>query len=278
LAAGDNLPTFDPINCDACGASVPLKEGEMICPNCGVKTAAPANYFDVVRAREAINAKIRESAEYLRRANILTSSWVRIGLAAVVVWIAYSIIAVFVFSSRESFEPFQEYLFGGKGEIITVFGAFTSAFWVVSLGLAFLIWSPRVRKNIPVIETGTNIANAEAGICPQCSGGISYRADDLATVCGYCGVEVYRAKLAWKLRNVTNIANKKAEFSLTDAKRAAENAVDEVIGTPKVFMLLLILIAIFVGVSWLISAGYDMLPEGVRSFLEFIGDLIDIFA
>jgi predicted RNA-binding Zn-ribbon protein involved in translation (DUF1610 family) len=279
LLKKDRLPTLEPINCKSCGAAVPLAEGEMTCPSCGTKTTAPADYFDVAKARNAIVVKIREAAVYLRRAKFLTSRWMRLCLALLVLWIGYSIVMVFVASGRENFAPYQDYLFGGSAyEAVTVFGSFTSAFWILSLGFAFLIWSPRVRKTLPKIDMGNNIGKAESAKCPQCGGGISYEADDLATVCGYCGVETYRAKLAWKLHDVTNTASEMAEFSLIEARRAAKDAVDDVVGTPKVFMVLLILMTILVAISWLVSAGYNLLPEGLRSFLDFVGDVLDFLS
>jgi predicted RNA-binding Zn-ribbon protein involved in translation (DUF1610 family) len=275
LLTHDALPKLEPINCRSCGAPVPLAEGEMTCPSCGTKTAAPADYFDVAKARGMIAIKIRKASAYLSRARLLTSSWMRFGLIVLTAWIGFTIVSVFVLSGRENFAPYQDLLFGGKGEVVTVFGSFTSAFWIVSLLFTFFIWSPLIRKNVPVIDTGENIAEPEAGACPDCGGGISYQRDDLAAVCGYCGVETYRANLAWKLHNVTNTADEQAEFSLIEARQAAEDAVEEVTGTPKVFMILLIVIAVFFGGSWLISAGYNMLPEWLRTFLDLVGAVID---
>jgi predicted RNA-binding Zn-ribbon protein involved in translation (DUF1610 family) len=274
----DNLPKLKPINCQSCGAGVPLREGEMICPSCGTKTKAPESYFDVAKKRDEINAKIRHAAAYLKRAKILGSNWVRSAIGLSAIWLAVALVGIFVLTSKGNFEPYQSYIFGNSGfRIFGAIGSFTTLFWVVSLICGFLIWSPKVKKNLPKIDLPQNIGEAENANCANCGGAISYQRNDLATVCGYCGVETYRAKLAWKVRNLTNEAHKKAAFSLIEAKNSVESAIDEIIGTPKVFAFLLILVAMFGGVFWLISAAFELLPSGVKDFLEAIGDIFNAF-
>lgn|GEM_PF-3077456 len=273
----DGLPTLEPLTCLSCGGPLPLNEGEMTCPSCGTKAKAPASYFDVAAVRDELREKIRQAAAYLRRAKLLTSGWMRAALGLSAVWVGAAAVAILVLGSSDNFEPFQSMIRWQAGfEAVTIFGVATTLFWVVALAFTFLIWSPRIRRNIPKIDLGENIGKAEAGRCPQCGGGISYEPDDLATVCGYCGVEIYRARLAWKFYNAQNDASQKADFSLVQAKGAAEDAVEEVTGTPRVFMLLLLLFIIVYGGKWLLSAGYEHLPDGVQSFLNFLGELIDL--
>jgi hypothetical protein len=80
--------------------------------------------------------------------------------------------------------------------------------------------------------------------------------------------------LAWKLRKLSNTADQKANFSLLDAKSSVEDAIWEITGTPRVFALLLILIAVFGGCIWLIGAVYESLPPGVRDVIDFVGDIL----
>ena len=135
-----------------------------------------------------------------------------------------------------------------------------------------------MRKALPSIDMGENIANSEVDSCPQCGGAIKYEKDDLATVCGYCGVETYRAQLGWKLKKLTKTANKKASFSLIQAREEAENAVDEVTGTPKVLAFLLILLAILLGLFYMAGAIYDLLPTPIQELIDLIGDVIGAFS
>ncbi len=255
LIIQDNLAKLKPINCLNCGAGVPLSENEMICPNCGTKSKAPENYFDVAHAREAINGKLRDAASYLKRADLLASNWVRLAIGLLVLWLGFSLIMFLVLSYNGNFEPYQSW-FKANVIIKTVskLAVFTWFFWIISLTLGFLSWSPRLRKTLPTIEFNDKLGTIETANCSNCGGAISYQSNDLATVCGYCGVETYRAKLAWKLKNLTNSAHEKANFSLIEAKKYAEDAIEEIWGTPKVLMFLLILVAVIFGGFGLISA------------------------
>ncbi len=274
----DNLPRLDPINCQNCASPVPLQEGEMSCPGCGTKTKAPANYFDVAKSRQAIHEKLHRAEISFRRANWLVSGWMRglMGLIPLVQII--SMIAIFVWINKGTFEPFQNYLVGNSGfKTLFGFGIFSNLFWIVSFGFGFLIWSPSLRKALPTIESTESIGKAETARCSNCGGGISYQADDLATVCGYCGVEIYRAKLAWKMRNLTNNVHEKASFSLIEAQKAVEDAKWEITGTPIIFAALLLIIVVFAGVAFLISSLYEKLPSGIKDIFEFIGDILSLF-
>lgn len=251
----DNMPKLKPINCQNCGAGVPLSENEMICPNCGTKSQTPENYFDFAHAREAINGKIRVAATYLNRADWLASNRVRLAIGLLVLWLSFSLVMFFVLSYNGNFEPYQSWFKANAiVKMISKLAVVTYLFWIFSLLLGFLSWSPRLRKTLPTIEFNENLGTNENANCSQCGGAISYQFNDLATVCGYCGVETYRAKLAWKLKNLTNSAHEKANFSLIETKKYVEDAIEEIWGTPKVLMFLLMLVVIIFGGMGLLSA------------------------
>ncbi len=248
LIVADNLAKLKPINCQSCGAGVPLRENELICPNCGTKSHAPENYFDVAHAREAINGKLRDATVYLKRADWLASNWTRAAMGLLVLWLSFSLIMFFVLSYNGNFEPYQSWFKANAiDKMISRIAVFTWLFWIISVTLGFLSWSPRLRKTLPTIEFNDKLGTSETANCSPCGGAISYQSNDLATVCGYCGVETYRAKLAWKLKNLTNSAHEKANFSLIEAKKYAEDAIEEIWGTPKLLMFLLILVAVIFG-------------------------------
>ena len=264
------LPKLKPINCESCGAGVPLNEGEITCPNCGTVTSAPADYFDVAKVRNEINQKIRHAAAYIRRAAFLSSSWFRYATLLSAIWLIVDIVAVLVLFNNGNLGVYQSY-FASKA--VFALGIFSICFWIVSLLFGFAIWGPGIKKAMPVVELKEDLGHAETARCMQCGGAIQYRPNDLATVCGYCGVETYRVNLAWKLRKLSNTADQKANFSLLDAKKSVEDAIWEITGTPRMFAFLLILIAIFGGCIWLIGAVYDSLPPGIRDVIDFIGDI-----
>lgn len=265
----DDLPKLKPLTCENCGAGVPLRKGEMVCPHCGTKASTPEEYFNVAKVRGEINDKIRSAAAYLQRATFLGSNWARFATLFAAAWLSAALVAVIALFNTGNLEPYQTYL---AYKAIFALGSFSSCFWVVSLLFGFAIWSTKVKKALPVVELKENLGRAETANCAQCGGAIEYRPNDLASVCGYCGVETYRANLAWNLRSLTNKANEKANFSLVEARKSVEDAVWEITGTPRVFAFLLILVAIFGGLVWLFSASYDNLPSSVKDGFDLIGD------
>lgn len=267
----DRLPKLQPINCANCGAGVPLREAEMVCPSCGTKSATPESYFDVARTRKEVNEKIRQAAAYIRKARFLVSNWARYATLLFAIWLVVTLIAVLILFNNGNLEPYQTYF---SSKAFFALGSVSNCFWVVSLLFGFAIWSPDLKKAIPTIELDENLGQAENTNCSQCGGAIQYLSNDLATVCGYCGVETYRAKLAWKLRNLTNDANHKASFSLLEAKRTVEDAIWELTGTPRTFAFLLILVMIFGSCFWVLTTFYDSLPSAIKDIFEFVGDII----
>lgn len=198
-------------------------------------------------------------------------NWIRYGTLFLSVWLIAAFIAIVVLINKGSFELYQIYL---SSKIIFGLGSFSNCFWIISLLFGFAIWSPNLKKVLPTVELNENLGHCENAKCSQCGGAIQYQINDLATVCGYCGVETYRAKLAWKLRNLTNNANQKANFSLIEAKNSFEDAIWEITRTPRTFAFLLILVAIFGGIVWLLSASYDSLPNSVKDIFELISDIL----
>lgn len=274
----DNLPKLTPINCRNCGAGVPLQIGEMICPNCGTKTNAPENYFDVAQKRDEINDKIRNALKYLKRAKVLSSGWTQFAILLLAVWLTVSMITIFVLVNKGNFDPYQslfsKFVFTS---FLTKAASFTNLFWIFSLLFAFLIWSPRIRKTLPSVELNDKIGESETANCSQCGGAIFYQPNDLASVCGYCGVETYRAKLAWKLRNLTNNLGESANFSLLEAKRSVANSLEEITGMPKVLLFLLVLAVIMIGGFYLFGAVLDLLPDSVKEIFAIIAEILNSF-
>lgn len=273
-ATDDHLPKLDPINCNSCGAGLPLVAGTMVCSRCGSQTAAPADYFDVAQKRGDINGKIRSAAAYIKKARWLTSGWVRYGMLFLVLWLVAALVGIVMLFSKGDLDPYRSFL---SSKLIFGAGSFSNCFWIVSLLLGFAVWGPRLKKVLPVIELPARIGQIENAQCLQCGGAIQYAADDLATVCRYCGVETYRAKLAWKMRNLTNQVDKKASFSLIEAKRSVEDAVWGLTGTPRVFAFLLILVGILGAIVWLTGSVYERLPAPVRDVFDLIGDILGAF-
>ena len=99
-------------------------------------------------------------------------------------------------------------------------GAHISTEWDVALPESACVYCGNC---IEVCPTGALMGTTEFDL--RAAG--EWRPDEQTqtdTVCGYCGVETYRARLAWKLRDLANEDRKRAAFSLVDAMKSVRLA------------------------------------------------------
>ena len=148
---------------------------------------------------------------------------------------------------------------------------------VIVVGLAYIFWiptlmftagslSPQARKTLPTLDSNEAVASAETASCAQCGGVINFDKADLAAVCGYCGVDTYRARLAWGLRNLANDARRHAAFSLIDAMKSVRAAAEDIVATPMILAFIFIiapaaLMGLYALFEWL----------GLSDVLDFLG-------
>jgi hypothetical protein len=79
----------------------------------------------------------------------------------------------------------------------------------------------------------------------MCGGSIAYERGDLATVCGYCGVETYRVKVAWQARQRAKHSRQVATFSLVEAMQVSREKVDDLISTPAILIFIFVVCPFF---------------------------------
>ena len=212
VASGDELPHLAPLKCEQCGAGVPLRPDEMRCPRCDTSIPVPDDYAATVRLRAKAAARMEKAVAAWRRANLFTIWPIRWTL-----WLLAPFLLVV--TALGTFSKLGDSLFAIKTST-----AFLGLFAVLGgLSLAVALWAyasylAGTRKRLPVIPVvGQKVGEAEVTNCHLCGGGISYAAGDLVAICGYCGGETYRVKLARRAHAVAAEEKERAALSLYDA-------------------------------------------------------------
>jgi len=256
------LPALQPLNCPACGAGVPLRGDVMVCPSCSHRFAAPRAYDAIRLLRDEAARRLRRATRYWRITNVLTSRWMGRALVALSLWLVASIPLLYI--GWDDLAYAERLLQPSVPHVILAGLAY--AFWIPTLWATAGMLSPKAREAMPTLEAADAPASAEAANCSQCGGAIRFEKNDLAALCGYCGVETYRARLAWNLHHLANDARKRATFSMIDAMKAVRAAVEDIAATPMIFAFIFIIAPAFL-------MGLYALAEwlGLVWLLEFFG-------
>lgn len=236
LETKTDLPALDPLNCPSCGAGVPLQTDKMICPSCNTEFPVPKEYRELNIFRNQAVISLKNAEKYWSWVHFLTSNWVTYTLLILAILTIASVIVTFFFTQnsivyyRAFFVPHS---FG--------LGAMAALFWMSVFAMLGLGIRKAKSGVLPTLENVEKIGIAENSRCSQCGGGIEFGKSDFATICGYCGVETYRAKMAWKARNLTNDVRQKANFSLTRAMKEYQKSVQEFVNLPLALMCVLLI-------------------------------------
>ena len=256
------FPALQPLNCPACGAGVPLRGDAMQCPSCGHRFAAPREYGQIGVFRDQAARRLKRATRYWRIANVLTSRWMGRALIALSLWLIASIPLLYI--GRDDLAYAARLL--PPSVPLVILAGLAYVFWIPTLWATAGMLSPKARRALPTLETGTSHGGAETASCAQCGGAIRFEKNDLAAVCGYCGVETYRARLAWKLRDLANEDRKRAAFSLVDAMKSVRDAVEDIVSTPMIFAFIFIIAPAFLMGLYALADGL-----GLTWLLDFFG-------
>lgn len=256
------LPILQPLNCPACGAGVPLRGAVMVCPSCSSRFAAPRAYESIRVLRDEAARRLRRATRYWRITNVLTSRWMGRALVALSLWLVASIPLLYV--GWDNLAYAERLLRPSAPHVILAGLAYV--FWIPTLWATAGMLSPKARQALPTLETSAAPVGAEAANCSQCGGAIRFEKNDLGALCGYCGVETYRARLAWNLHHVANDARKRATFSMIDAMKAVRAAVEDIVATPMIFAFIFIIAPAFLMGAYALAEWL-----GLVWLLEFFG-------
>lgn len=210
IAEGDGLPRLKPLKCAHCAAPFPIAKGKD-CPNCGSPVNIPEDYTETLALRAKAVEALKKAEKICRRANFYGKPIVTIPLALVgVVWFLVSVGGLF--SAYTTVRPFTLY-------VSTILGGLTFSAAFMSAGF-FLAAERKLIPPLPVAEKA--VGDAEIISCQTCGAAAQFDAGQLITECGYCGTELFRAKIARSAHRVASEAETGAAVSVYDAMVALD--------------------------------------------------------
>lgn len=232
---GARVEPLRPLKCQSCGAGVPLRAGESVCPSCGAAAPVPPHYAEIGRLRAESLSRLRLAARYLRRAAFLSSGLVRGALFAAALWLF--VIPFFLLIAGSEFRYYDPLL--ERLGLWFQFSFGTLIVWIIVLSFTAGMMT-KVRRVLPTFEGAEKAGEAETAACATCGGAVAYERGDLATVCGYCGVETYRVRVAWRARDAAKRGREEAGASLVGAMQAARGKVEDLIAPPAILIFIFV--------------------------------------
>lgn len=240
-----------PLNCLDCGAGLTLSEGPLVCRHCGTIRPEPKEYADVFRLRREAITGLGDASRYVRRAARFSSPLLKLLIVALGIWLfALPWIMVIGGETFHQYEP----LFQKLGKVTT--GMF------LGLGLWFLVifftamMITRVQIHLPQISDRSKIGAPESTSCPTCGGALEFGGGMLSTICGFCGVETWRPQVTWRAKKSARADAEKVGHSLTKAKKACEQAIDDLVGTPAIIIYLFVFLPLLIFSPYLLYLAF----------------------
>ncbi len=277
VAAPEPAQRLHPLSCAACGGQVMPVNGKRSCGHCGKEVPIPNEYQHLFLLREEATQRLNRAARYWKRANRLTSPWMRWFLLLLALWLFATFFILLTASSERKITGYEEVVqkLGAVGDWFMGLGVVSIFFWIFILFITRGILSPKIRRHLPVPESDMKLAGqAEDTSCGTCGGPLHFNAGDLGCVCVYCGTETYRVKLASQLHSRISEGRGRAGASLIEAMQVYEAALDDAIGTPVMLVFILILLPFFFialpAILWDVITEYPFISAGAVALLVVI--------
>lgn len=212
--AGDDLPNLLPLKCPSCGGSASLRPGVAKCSHCHGDVPVPEDYTETLKLRARTFKLMEKAVRLWRRVRVISAPPVQIALLAAAIWFVwYMWKGLFPQFVRDAY--YNLMTFGGT--MVWVLGVLTMCAIAIAL-IVYAIYLHEVRKALPPLPaTGKLVGGEEDTECRNCGGHVDLRAGEIASLCGYCGSEIYRVALAREARGVATEEKEAATFSVHQA-------------------------------------------------------------
>jgi predicted RNA-binding Zn-ribbon protein involved in translation (DUF1610 family) len=210
------------------------------CSSCGTLTALPPHYAEIGKLRSEALSRLRRASKYLRRATFFSSNYVRRTLFLVALWLF--VVPFFLIIVGSEFRYYDGFIESLGDWFLYSFGSLI--LWILILCFTAGMLTG-VRQALPTIGRSEKTGEAETAECSSCGGSVAYEKGDLATICGYCGVETYRVEVAWRERKLAEQSRRVATLSLVEAMRVSKDKVDDLISTPAILIFIFVVCPFF---------------------------------
>ena len=229
---------LQPLNCPSCGSGVPLNEAAMKCPSCGNVFPVPREYQEIRHARHLAIEKIDRAQRLWRFVSFLTSNWTLGVVIILTLWLTVCLVVILTWIDTQNLVPFERFSDTYRVPYLTLF------FWIAMLAFIAISISGKFRSELPVIENIPAAANSETVQCANCGGTIGFDAGQFGSLCGYCGVETFRVKIARLTAIAEGKTAEKASNRLTSEMDRFADAIEDYLAVPKLLVAGLIILVI----------------------------------
>ena len=276
----DDLPRFQPLNCDACGAGVLLKETGTLCPHCETKGSLPEDYAAAVSLRTEVKRLLKSAVRHWRVANILTLPLITGALIALgVIEPLLALLLTALVQTRG--DTLAEKLMASLGTPLDALVYLFLISGIVIWSLMFLclaVTGLELRKKLPVVPVFEDkVRRRETATCHSCNGAIEYDQNDFACICSYCNVENFRVRFTRRRRAESEQQKTRTNFALFGARRIIENYVTLVyvgalifFGFPLVLVILGIVIYAAATQAFVVAISALLALAGLFAFARFV--------
>jgi Zn finger protein HypA/HybF involved in hydrogenase expression len=232
-----------PLRCPSCDAPVPLTAADFPCPFCHAAIHPPEAYQRLLALRGQARQELAR-AERLWRFSRISSSLLVVWLCRIAL-VAWSLAVLFAIAVKS--EEWPRLVLWLPAIVMIVQGF---------VGLAEISALRDMRKMLPPVPARAAFAVAAGnGDCPECGAPVHFDAERLATTCGYCGADAYRAALAEAARTEAQATEARSRKQLREAVADVRSRREE-LGT---FFSFLAFAELFYAVFLAIAAVYDLL-------------------
>jgi len=229
---------LQPLNCPSCGSGVPLNEAAMKCPSCGNVFPVPREYQEIRHARHLAIEKIDRAQRLWRFVSFLTSNWTLGVVILLTLWLAACLVVILTWIDTPNIVPFERFSDTYRVPYLTLIS------WILTLGFIAISISGKFRSALPVIEKTGAAAKAETVRCENCGGTIGFKAGQFGSLCGYCGVETFRVKIAGLTAIAEGKTAEKASNRLSSEMDRFADAIEDYLAVPKLLVAGLIILVV----------------------------------
>ncbi|MBX7095153.1 MAG: hypothetical protein K1X56_10545 [Flavobacteriales bacterium] len=240
-------PAIDAIECNSCHAPLPLSSSLHECEQCGTPFSLPEEWKEIVSRREAAARRLNEAIRYWKKAEWMTSRWVRSALLLLILWLVATPVIILIESNRKA--DFDAWIdqWGSIGSAVIGISFFTLIFWILILFITRGIISPKRRALLPELDFKKSDAMQDVkSPCEHCNAELTIQKGSFSSVCNYCGTENFRKSFAWKMVGETKKHQQAVSKSLLQAMDAYRSAMEDAVQTPAILVFILIILPFFV--------------------------------
>lgn len=191
------LPQLEPLSCRSCGAALALDEAAMVCTGCRTQAPLPENYAATIALRRKLRGLARAAVRHWLVARVLISFPAR-AFFFLMIFAEPAIFGMVLIGAVEYPDSIFDRALAAMGE--------GWSYLLVGLSFAgFIIWmiifimlgatAKELRKSLGGYPAflRRRARTEYFSNCQTCGGGVHFAPRDLVRMCGYCGVENFRA-------------------------------------------------------------------------------------